>query len=382
MKNIKRIVLPIIFFIGLAIVLIFITDNAHLFKAVSSTYLKGRTGPSIDEHHLFESRKIETGEHQPWKISKTYNKVRNDSLLKEMEKYEPAALLIVKNDSICYEEYWDNYDENSLTNSFSVAKTFIGLLIGIAIDEGKINSVEDPVADYLPQYRNHKELKIKHLLTMSSGINFDEDYNSPFGHMAKAYYGSDIKKLNKKYTVTEKPGETWRYLGGNTIILALILEEVTGTSISEYMSEKVWKPIGAKNEALWSLDRKDGLEKAYCCFYSNARDFARIGQLYLNGGLWNGQRIITEKYIDESTCSAYHLKEENGKPVDFYGYQIWTTYYKDIDIFYARGIKGQYIIIIPEKNIVIVRLGHQRTPNLDNHHTIGLYQYIDFALEQ
>jgi len=382
MKNIKKIVLSIIIVIGLTFTLIVFTGNSHLFKAVASTYLKGRTGPSIDEHHLFESRKIEAGNYQPWNISRNYNKVKNDSLLKEMEKYQPAALLIVKNDSICYEEYWDNYSENSLTNSFSVAKTFIGLLIGIAIDEGKINSVEDPVADYLPQYKEHTELKIKHLLTMSSGINFDEDYNSPFGHMAKAYYGTDIKKLNNNYTVTEVPGKTWRYLGGNTIILSLILEEVTGMSISEYMSEKVWQPIGAKNDALWSLDHKDGLEKAYCCFYSNARDFARIGKLYLNHGLWNGQRIITEKYIDAATCSAYYLKEENGKPVDFYGYQIWITYYKDIDIFYARGIKGQYIIVLPEKDIVIVRLGHQRAPNLENNHPADLYDYIDFALEQ
>jgi len=223
---------------------------------------------------------------------------------------------------------------------------------------------------------------IKHLLTMSSGINFDESYKSPFGHMAKAYYGSDIKKLNEDYTVTEIPGETWRYLGGNTIILSFILEKVTNMPLSEYMSEKIWKPVGAKNQALWSLDKKDGLEKAYCCFYSNARDFARIGKLVKDGGLWNKQRIITEKYITAATSPAYNLKEKNGKPVDFYGYQMWMTYYKDFDVFYARGIKGQYIITIPEKDIVIVRLGHQRAPKLENYHPADLYYYIDFALEQ
>ena len=126
---------------------------------------------------------------------------------------------------------------------------------------------------------------------------------------------------------------------------ATYTEKVTGTTIAEYMSKKVWKPIGAKNAALWSLDTKDGREKAYCCFYSNARDFARIGKLYLNEGIWNKRRIINQNYIEASTCSPYGLKDKNGKPVDFYGYQMWMTYYKDMDIFYARGIQGQFIIV-------------------------------------
>jgi CubicO group peptidase (beta-lactamase class C family) len=382
MKKLKKAFLGIVTVLVLASLTLVLTGHSHIFKAVASTYLLGRTSPSIDEYALFENRKVQTSKHQPWFISTNYNKTKNEKLLKEIEKYEPAAFLVIKNDSIYYEEYWDSYNKNSLTNSFSVAKTFVGLLIGIALDEGKINSIDDPVANYLPQYKDHPELTIKHLLTMSSGINFDESYKSPFGHMAKAYYGSDIKKLNEDYTVTEIPGETWRYLGGNTIILSFILEKVTNMPLSEYMSEKIWKPVGAKNQALWSLDKKDGLEKAYCCFYSNARDFARIGKLVKDGGLWNKQRIITEKYITAATSPAYDLKEKNGKPVDFYGYQMWMTYYKDFDVFYARGIKGQYIITIPEKDIVIVRLGHQRAANLENYHPADLYYYIDFALEQ
>ena len=382
MKPIKKILLGIVIVLAFAAIFAVATGNSHLFKAVASTYLKGHTGPSIDEHAIFESRTVETGEYQPWELGEYYNKIYDKDLLKEVESFDPAALLVVKHNKIVYEKYWNGYDENSLTNSFSIAKTFIGLLIGIAIDEGKINSVDDPVANYLPEYKDHPELTIKNLLTMSSGINFDESYTSPFGHMAKAYYGTDIKKLNEAYTVTETPGETWRYLGGNTIILSFILEKVTKMSISEYMSEKVWKPIGAKNAALWSLDHKNGLEKAYCCFYSNARDFARIGQLYLNNGLWKDKRIVTEKYIEASTCSAYYLKDKNGTPVDFYGYHLWLTYYKDMDIYYARGIKGQFIVIIPERQIVIVRLGNERSSELINNHPSDLFTYIDFALKQ
>ncbi len=382
MKRLKKTLLIISSILVIVFLLIIVSGNAHLFKAVASTYLVGKTGPSIDDHAIFESREVANGEHQQWEFGKHYNKVYDKKLLTEIEQLNPAAFLVVKHDKIVYEKYWDNYNENSLTNSFSVAKTFIGLLIGIAIDEGKINSVNDPVGNYLPQYNENPELTIKHLLTMSSGINFDESYKSPFGHMAKAYYGTDIEKLNENYSVSETPGKNWKYLGGNTIILSLILEQVTGTSISEYMSKKVWQPIGAKNPALWSLDKKDGREKSYCCFYSNARDFARIGKLYLNNGLWNKRRIVSEKYIKASTSAAYGLKDKAGLPVDFYGYQMWMTYYNDLDVFYARGILGQFIIVIPERNIVIVRLGHERGNNLPNHHPNDFYTYIDFALKQ
>ncbi|MDB4533523.1 beta-lactamase family protein [Vicingaceae bacterium] len=382
MKILKRILLTITTILVVASLLLIITGNTHLFKGISHTYLVGRTGPTINDHTKFENRAVEVSSHQPWEFDDHYNKTENKKLLTEIESFDPAAFVIVKNDKIIYEKYWGNYDENSLTNSFSMAKTFIGLLIGIAIDEGKINSVDDPVYKYLPQYKENPELTIKHLLTMSSGIDFDESYSSPFGHMAKAYYGSDIKKLNEDYTVTNTPGENWKYLGGNTIILSLIIEEVTRTTISEYMSKKVWQPIGAKNPALWSLDKKEGREKSYCCFYSNARDFAKIGKLYLNKGLWKKHRVISETYIKASMTPAYNLKDRNGRPVDFYGYQMWMNNYKGLEVVYARGILGQFIIIIPEKDIVIVRLGHERGQNLPNYHPTDFYTYIDFALEQ
>lgn len=382
MKTVKKILVGLIIFVALASSIIFFTGNKHLFKAIATTYLVGKTGPSIDEYDIFENRTVEIGTPQPWAVSSSYNKKNNEKLHQQIEALNPAAFLVIKNDSIVFEEYWDNFNENSLTNSFSMAKSYIGMLIGIALDEGKINSIDDPVANYLPQYKDHPELTIKHLLTMSSGINFDESYTSPFGHMAKAYYGKDIEKLNENYTVTETPGEIFRYLGGNTIILSFILEKVTGQTISEYMSEKVWQPLGAQNPALWNLDHKDGREKAYCCFYSNARDFARIGKLYLNKGLWNNQRIVSEDYVTESTCPAYYLKDGNGNLVDYYGYQIWTTYYKDMDIFFFRGIKGQYTIVIPDKNMIVVRLGKERSKEFVNNNPSDLYTYIDFALGQ
>ena len=382
MRWLKRILGGLLVLIALASLLAVITGNQHIFKAVATTYFVGKSGPSIDEHHIFENRKVEAGFYTPWLISKDFNKKVDENLLKEIEKYDPVAFLVVKDSELVYEKYWKGYNENSLTNSFSVAKTFVALLIGIAIDEGKIKSINDPVSTYLPEYKNHPELRIKHLLNMSSGINFDEDYKSPFGHMAKAYYGTDLYELNKDYEVTETPGKTWRYLGGNTLILSFVLEKATGQNISEYMSEKIWQPLGAKNAALWNLDNENGREKAYCCFYSNARDFARIGQLIINKGKWNGQTIISEDYLKQAMNYRQGLKDANGKMVDFYGYQLWIGEHKNMRVFYARGIQGQYIITVPEKRLVIVRLGNKRGENLPNYHPVDLYHYLDFALQQ
>lgn len=382
MRWFKKIVVSLLAIIVVAALLAIVTGNSHLFKAVATTYLVGKSGPSINEHHIFDNREVKAAHYMPWKLSADYNKKENPQLLKEIEKYDPVAFLVIKDSELVYEKYWKNHDENSLTNSFSVAKTFVALLVGIAIDEGKIKSLDESVGNYLPEYNNHPELKIKHLLNMSSGINFDEDYKSPFGHMAKAYYGSDLYELNSDYQVTESPGKTWRYLGGNTLILSFVLEKATGKSIAEYMSEKIWQPIGAKNTALWNLDSENGREKAYCCFYSNARDFARIGQLLINKGKWNGQTIISEAFLKQAMNGAQGLKDANGKLVDFYGYQLWIAEYKNKKVYYARGILGQYIITIPEKRLVIVRLGNKRGENLPNYHPVDLYHYIDFALEQ
>lgn len=382
MRWFKKIVVSLLAIIVVAALLAIVTGNSHLFKAVATTYLVGKSGPSINEHNIFENREVKAAHYMPWKLSADYNKKENPQLLKEIEKYDPVAFLVIKDSELVYEKYWKNHDENSLTNSFSVAKTFVALLVGIAIDEGKIKSLDEPVGNYLPEYNNHPELKIKHLLNMSSGINFDEDYKSPFGHMAKAYYGTDLYELNSDYQVTETPGKTWRYLGGNTLILSFVLEKATGKSIAEYMSEKIWQPIGAKNTALWNLDSENGREKAYCCFYSNARDFARIGQLLINKGKWNGQTIISEAFLKQAMNGAQGLKDANGKLVDFYGYQLWIAEYKNKKVYYARGILGQYIITIPEKRLVIVRLGNKRGENLPNYHPVDLYHYIDFALEQ
>ena len=338
-------------------------------------------GPSIDDYKIFHNRNIEAGEYQPWQEAENYNNFTvPDSIREIIEGYKPIAGLIIQNEKIIYEEYWDDYDENSFSNSFSAGKAVVSLLVGIALDEGKIKNLDQRAGEFIPAYNegSRKELTIRHVLTMSSGLNWQEAYTTPFSPTARAYYDTDINSLMIDLEIIETPGVTFEYLSGNTQILAMVVEAATGQRISHYASDKIWKHIGARHDALWNLDQEDGMEKAYCCFNTNVRDFARLGQLVLNKGMWNGIRIISEEYLAEATSpKTYLIDKETGDPVDFYGFQWWIVNYKGHHIPYMRGILGQYIFSIPDKNAVVVRLGHKRSTEYIGHHPKDVYDYLD-----
>jgi CubicO group peptidase (beta-lactamase class C family) len=276
---------------------------------------------------------------------------------------QTTAFLVLKNDSVYYEEYWDGYNQDAISNSFSVSKSIVSILIGIAIDEGRIKSVDQKVSDFIPEFANglNAQLTIKHLLTMSAGFDWDESYNSLFSPTTKAYYGSDLKKIMFGLKVIETPGVHFNYQSCNQLVLAYIIEKSCGKNLSEYASEKLWKPLGAQHDALWSLDRKDGFEKAYCCFNSNARDFSRIGTLMLHNGMFNGKRIVSAEYLKQSETPS-NLIDEDGQRAHYYGYSWWLTHVGVQDVIYAQGICGQFIIVIPESKTVIVRLGKINMP--------------------
>jgi CubicO group peptidase (beta-lactamase class C family) len=158
------------------------------------------------------------------------------------------------------------------------------------------------------------------------------------------------------------------------------VESATGKSVNEYTSEKLWKPMGAKHPALWNTDTKRGDEKAFCCINSNARDFARLGKLYLNQGNWNGTQLLDSNYVKEATTVANLLDEDGNKNIN-YGYQFWIANRKGLDVYYTRGLWGQYVICIPEKDMIIVRLGRNYGFHLADGHSEDFYQFIDAALE-
>lgn len=349
--------------------------SAPTYLRMALTYFN----PNLDDYTVFENRKVRAGFEEPWIFRSGYNQRKlPDTLLDKIEDLDPVALLLLKNGSIAYEQYWDDHGPEAYSNSFSVAKSVISLLVGIAIQQGHINSLDDPIGRYLPHYQG-APTTIRHLLMMSSGLEWDESYSSPFSVTTKAYYGNNLRKLMNELSIEDEPGKVWNYQSGNTQLLALILEKATGLTVSEYASQMLWKPIGAGRDALWSLDKRDGIEKAYCCLNATARDFARIGQLVLDSGQWQGNQIIPRPYLQRALSPQRQLKDPEGQPVDFYGYQWWLVPYKGELIPYARGILGQYIFVFPREQAVLVRLGHERSDEQINNHPTDVYLYLQTA---
>ncbi|MFY8024818.1 MAG: serine hydrolase domain-containing protein [Sediminibacterium sp.] len=355
MRILKFVFITLIILLGAFSGYAVLSGKTYLFKAAYHNF------SAIDDYTIFENNKVAKAKVvKPWPLADQYNKqAYPDSLNNLLEALRTVGVLMIKNDSILFEKYWDGYSDSSLSGSFSVAKSITSILIGVAIKEGKIKSVDQPVGDFLPAFAKGDKaaVKIKHLLTMSSGTDWNESYWNPLSVTAEAYYGSDLVKTATEVKMDTKPGTFHKYKSGDTQLLGLILEKVTGKKLSEYAAEKLWQPLGASHDALWSTDDTNGNTKAFCCFNTNARDFARIGKFMLDSGKINGVPVIDSAYWKQS-ISACNIKDEKGLDCIYYGYQWWIDP-QHPEIFYARGILGQYIIAIPSKKIVIVRLAHK-----------------------
>ncbi|EDP98206.1 serine hydrolase [Kordia algicida OT-1] len=310
---------------------------------------------------------------------------------KSLEGSNTNAFMVIKNDTIIYEKYFNNYDENSLHTSFSVAKSFVSALVGIAQGEGLLNENE-PITTYLPellkQDKDFEKITVKHLLNMQSGIKFDEYPRlNPFTGMARLYYGTNIRtKITHGMTIEEAPGR-FNYRSIDTQVLGVILERVTKMPVEEYLSEKLWKPLEMTSDATWSVDSdRNKMVKAFCGINATAEDFAKLGRLYLNGGKYKGKQIVP---------AAWVAKTDSGKKIrSHFGYKNkwWTSSHYEIfdtedegkayaaangkefisskklksgkyvsyfqgDDYNALGILGQHVYVNPTENIIVVRLG-------------------------
>ena len=320
--------------------------------------------PSINDLEFFASRPIKAGNPQPWAIATeaASNRLPN-KYIPDFEHYKTVAFVVAKDNALIFEQYWDGYGEGSPTNTFSMSKSVVAMLTGCALNDGYIGSLDQPIRDFIPEYPatdKFKPLTLRHLLTMSAGIDYDESYASLFSKTTEVYYGDNLMEAVVKMRQVKEPGVVFNYQSGATLILSVAVSRAVGKPLSDYFSEKIWTPIGAEHDAFWSLDRAGGLEKAYCCIYSNARDYTRLGQLINNRGAWDGRQIIPESFIEEMTTPDPFLTQYfDNKPNSVYGYQLWITRFRGYEVQALRGILGQYILAIPELNAVIVRLGEK-----------------------
>lgn len=377
MKNLIKALGSLVVIIGLVIGGLYISGNQFLLKGLWAAYLHGNTSATIGDAQFFDTRTVEAGEPIPWKVS-AYAKdwEISEELRTSLEETESVAFLMAQDGEIVFEEYWDGYSEASRSNSFSMAKSITTMLVQCAIQDGIIQGWDEPVKKFLPELKGEfaEELTLRHLCTMTAGLDFNEHYTNPFDITAKMYYGPDVEKLLlENVPVVKEPGlESFEYQSGATQLLGLCLMKATAKTQSEYASEKLWKPLGAVHSAEWHLDSKNGKELSFCCFNSNARDFARFGQMMLQQGNFNGTQILDSAFVDTATVPF---------AVPYYGHSFWICDDYGTHIFYQRGILGQYIIVIPEYNAVVVRLGHMRLGS-DMHHSIDFRLMVEEVLKQ
>jgi CubicO group peptidase (beta-lactamase class C family) len=288
----------------------------------------------------------------------------NGSLEEYLDASGTTAFLVIHDDKLLYERYLDGYDEHSIHTSFSMAKSFASALVGVAIDEGHIKSVDEPITNYIPELlekdKRFKSITIRHLLTMSSGIKYEEGGFLPWSEEAddtKTYYSTDLRELAlDNCRIEGEPGEYFEYNNYNPLLVGMILERATGMPVARYLQEKLWKPVGMEADGSWSLDsKKSGFEKMESGVNARARDFARFGMLFAKEGNWEGEQLISQGWVKESTHA-----DTSTDPSQDYQYFWWVnTPDGETSRFSARGNYGQYIYVAPEKDLVIVRLGKE-----------------------
>ncbi len=376
MRFLKKFLLWFVIIFGTIILLLYIFNVDYLIRAVRTIYFRGETTAFLSDYTEFPNREIKKGTGQPWAISKDYNKVKATVALEEAhKKFGTVAFLIIKNDSIWHESYYDGYDKNTKSNSFSMAKSVVTAALGKAIMDGKIKSLDQKVTDFYPEFSSEfgDKMTVGDLSSMSSGLDWDESYYSPFSITTRAYFDDNLRDVILGLKVVEEPGKSFKYLSGNTELLAMVIEKATGEHLADYVSKNFWKPLGAENDALWQIDDPDGIEKAYCCIASNARDFARFGKLYKQNGKWNGKQILDAAFVEKCVTPRF-------SDAPMYGYGWWISDHLGKQLYYMQGHLGQYVIVIPEDDLIIVRLGHERDERADgNFHRNDFYLYIDEA---
>lgn len=315
----------------------------------------------IRDHRIFPARELKAGDANPFLFTEHFNSNKipdsisfggvKRSLDDLLDKSKTVAFLVVRNDTLLYEKYFDGYERSSMISIFSAAKSMTSALIGCAIADGFIGSVNDTITKYIPElHEEFNKVTIEHLLNMTSGLRFRESYLNPFSEVANFYYGTDLRKSIKKLRLKREPGGKFEYVSGNTQLLGFVLERaLKNKSITDYFNEKLWGQMGMEFDGTWSIDsRSSGLEKTFCCVNARARDLAKFGRLYLNNGNWNGKQLVPEEWARESsTRDTLHPS---------YKYQWWMSRGDD-KIYYAHGFLGQFIWVDPASKMIIVRLG-------------------------
>lgn len=341
------------------------TNSCHVGRYVIYNFA------NISDYKKFSSREIDAAE----KKFEFYRHIQPEVLENEhtqdrfktikglemlLEHNKSVAFMVIHKDTIKYEWYAKNWSNEDIVTSFSMSKSMISALIGIALDEGHIKNLDDPITNYIKTFKNEgfDKITVQHLLDMRTGIDYNESYYNPFGNVAIGYYGRNLDRHISKLKIKGPPGEEFEYISISTQLLGVIIENATGKTVSEYLEEKIWSKIGTEFDASWSVDRKKGREKSFCCINAHVEDFAKFATLYLKKGNWRGEQIIPKEWVEKS------IQIQPDTEDNFYQNQWWLFGPSDpkqpnLVTYAAQGHLGQVMAVDPVNEVIILRFGKQ-----------------------
>lgn len=310
--------------------------------------------------------------------------VKRVALSELLRSTSTHAFIVVRDNQVLYENYFNGFERNSVCTAWSLSKSVTSALVGIAISDGYIKSLDDPITNYLPELkgRGFDAITIRNLLTMGSGIQYRISF-FPWDEFVLAGYYPNIRQLLlSDLKIMEPPGQSFHYNNFNAELIGMILERTTGRAPSQYLQEKIWKPIGAEYPATWSIDsEEDGFELTPILLNARAIDFAKFGQLYANNGNWDGKQIIPQHWVVESTTrdpndrrpwETFSRWQDKG---GYYKYFWWGVSQASGDYSYMGiGTYGQFIFVSPKTRVAIVRMADD--DGIDPPYWREVFQYI------
>lgn len=376
MKTFKKILLILIYSFFLSLLALF------LWKPYLLSVLKNRT-PGAETYKIFPQEILHKSDSAFHFVRSARQRNDLDTLhvldgnnqsipLKEYLKNGAVnAFIVIRNDSILYEKYDKGYRDSTLTTIFSGAKSMISIMIGQALNDHSIKSLNEKVTRYIPELKSNpafEEITLKNLLDMKSGLEFQDAVGGIvkafFSDEAKYYYTDDMKAQLMKVKLVNKPGTVWTYKSIDPILLGWVLQKATGKSVAQYFETNVWKQIGTQYNATWGLDQVNGLTNTASRFQVAAIDFAKIGRLYLNKGKYNGKQVVPESWVNQSiNIGSEKPASAKGWQKSAHHYLWWIPQEGDKGDYAAEGMLGQRLYIDPKTNTIIVQFADHGAGN-------------------
>ena len=387
MKALRRWVLGLVVVLALAALAIQLGGHGYIWTALRYTYLQGHNTAHIDDARNFAQAPVAAGAPQPWPAHPRLGQTAlSPDTRAFLEEYRSAAFLVIHDGRLLHETYWAPYGADSRTNSFSMAKTVVTMLLAAAAADGIVGGLDEPLARWLPEYAadpRGQKATLAQFAAMTSGHDWTENYYLPLNKTTELYFGGDTAATVLGQGFEAEPGSAFEYSSASTQVLTLALARALqarepGLTVSQYLSRRLWQPLGMEADASWSLDRsreQGGIEMGYCCLHSSARNFARLGQLLLDGGRWNGQALLPADAVARMT-------RPNGF-VDHYGMGLWMDPKHRTPFYFLQGHLGQYVIVAPTERLIVVRLGQYRKPRPQDARPVvpdEVYRFLDEAL--